>query len=197
MSASVTELLLDEKVLAIRRTLAARGVPHAFGGALALAYYATPRGTVDIDLNLFVPSEESGGVIASLLELGMSSPTETELRRLERDGQLRLRWGRTPVDCFFSYDAFHDHCMERRRRVPFGDGDAIEVLSGEDLAVFKVIFDRPKDWSDLRELLYAQGADFDAETALGWLHRILPRDDARLARFEDLLRDPRGAVLTN
>ena len=52
-------VLLDEKILAVERALARADVPHAFGGALALAYYATPRATVDIDLNVFVPADEA------------------------------------------------------------------------------------------------------------------------------------------
>src|SRR5262249_14713784 len=48
----VTALSLPERILAIDRALVA--VPHAFGGALALAYYAEPRATVDIDLNVFL-----------------------------------------------------------------------------------------------------------------------------------------------
>ena len=46
---------LPEKVLLLEEGFAGRGIPHAFGGALALAYYATPRATVDIDVNVFVP----------------------------------------------------------------------------------------------------------------------------------------------
>jgi hypothetical protein len=185
----VAALLLDEKVLALARTLEDSEIPHAFGGALALAYYATPRGTVDIDVNFFVPTRDAKRVLPSLEALGVSGPSRAEAARLERDGQVRLRWGRTPIDCFFSYDPFHDHCMERRRSVPFGEGDAITILSAEDLAVFKVIFDRDKDWDDLRELLYAQAADFDADTALDWLRRILG-DAPRIARFEALLGAP-------
>ena len=46
---------LPAKIIAIHYTLAQAGIPHAFGGALSLAW-CTPmaRGTVDIDLNLFV-----------------------------------------------------------------------------------------------------------------------------------------------
>jgi hypothetical protein len=32
--------------------LAHEGMPYAIGGALALAYYATPRATVDVDINV-------------------------------------------------------------------------------------------------------------------------------------------------
>jgi hypothetical protein len=73
------------------------------------------------------------------------------------------------------------------RRVPFG-ADEIAILSAEDLAIFKTIFDRAKDWIDLAELLYAQGPEFDAAYVAGWLRQILPDEDARLARFEALVR---------
>jgi hypothetical protein len=80
--------------------------------------------------------------------------------------------------------------MERTRTVPFGEGDALPILSAEDLAVFKVIFDRPKDWTDIDEVLYAQGRDFDTAYALDWLGRILDEDDLRLQRFRQALSGP-------
>ena len=107
--------------------------------------------------------------------------------RLERDGQLRLYWEATPLDLFFSYDALHDACSERRRQVAF-PGERLAILSAEDLAIFKVLFAREKDWRDLRELLFAQGERFDTGYALGWLERILAPEDERLARFRTLLR---------
>ena len=41
---------LDEKIVAIEGALSAVDIPHAFGGANAFAYDATPRATVDIDV---------------------------------------------------------------------------------------------------------------------------------------------------
>jgi len=180
-------LPLDEKVLALDRALADAGLPHAFGGALALAYYATPRGTVDIDVNVFVRADRAERVLGALEGVGVppgGAGTRAEIR--ER-GQTRLRWEGTPIDLFFSYDALHDRCQERLRVVPFGVGASLPILSAEDLAVFKAIFDRPKDWSDLGEVLYAQGPQFDAAYVLGWLRRILNADDPRLERFEALV----------
>ncbi len=46
---------LPEKIIAIHEHLAAAGLPHAFGGALALAWCTgRARGTIDIDVNVFV-----------------------------------------------------------------------------------------------------------------------------------------------
>ncbi|HEX5065517.1 MAG TPA: hypothetical protein VFY49_05345 [Myxococcota bacterium] len=180
-------LALDEKIVALHAALEAARKPHAFGGALALAYYATPRGTIDIDCNVFVKVERAQRVLEVLAGLGVPHG-ERALAEIARDGQIRLRWGHTPIDLFFSTDAYHDACMERARRVPFGEGAEIPILAAEDLAVFKVVFDRPKDWVDLGELLYAQGGRFDAGHALEWLGRILGPDDPRVKRFAELVR---------
>lgn len=182
-------LALDEKVLALHRGLAAARIPHAFGGALALAYYATPRGTIDIDVNVFVRAPQAGRVLRALAPLGVERGDARALAEIAERGQVRLRWDATPLDLFFSYDPLHDGALARVRSVPFGDDASIPVLSAEDLALFKVIFDRPKDWNDLAEVLFAQGADFDAGYALGWLRRIRDSGDPRLARFERLLRE--------
>ncbi len=180
--------LLDEKILALEASLTDHEIPHAFGGALALAYYATPRATLDIDLNVFLPSEEAERVFQVFMALDISPPADGERDSLRERGQIRLIWEHTPIDLFFAYDPLHERCMERLQRVPFGDGDAIPVLSAEDLAIFKVIFNRDKDWRDLQELLFAVGGDFDAEYALDWLGRILASGDERLRRFESLVR---------
>jgi len=181
-------LPLDEKVVALARALEGAGIAHAFGGAVALAYYATPRGTHDIDVNLFVPAEDAERVLTALAALGVAAGDPRARASIRERGQARVRWEHTPLDLFFSYDPLHESCLRRLRQVPFGDGVTIPVLSAEDLAVFKAIFDRPKDWLDLDELLFGLGPAFDAEYALGWLRRILARDDARLARFLDAVR---------
>ena len=122
----------------------------------------------------------------ALAPLGVEPPGDSARRQGDRDGQLRVRWDGTPLDLFFSYDALHDACRERRRHVPF-PGERIAILSAEDLAIFKVLFARAKDWTDLRELLFAQGERFDRDYALGWLERILSPTDERLDRFRALL----------
>jgi hypothetical protein len=172
---------LPEKVVAIDRVLA--DVPHAFGGALALAYYAEPRATVDIDLNVFVPVADAPGVIDRLRPLGVSGDAPVDA--LERDGQIRLWWDRNPLDLFFSYDPFHDAARDAARLVPFAES-TIPVLSADHLVVCKAVFDRPKDWIDLDAML-AAGAEIDAAEVLRWVARITGPDDPRFARIARVL----------
>ena len=172
---------LPEKVVAVDRALA--DVPHAFGGALALAYYAEPRATVDIDVNVFVTVAEAPDVIARLRELGVAGDAAPDA--LERDGQVRLWWDRNPIDLFFSYDPFHDAARDAARRVPFADTE-IPVLAADHLMVCKAVFDRPKDWVDLDAML-AAGAPIDPAEVLRWVSRITGPDDPRFARIARVL----------
>ena len=89
----MTEPSLADKVVAVHRALDEAGVAHAFGGALALAYYAEPRATVDIDVNVFVDPASYTQVLAALGPLGVVRPDDPA--QVLRDGQVRLRWGRT------------------------------------------------------------------------------------------------------
>ncbi|HWH35956.1 MAG TPA: hypothetical protein VNT56_11650 [Acidimicrobiales bacterium] len=54
---------LVQVVLEVHRHLDGADRAHAFGGALALAHIAEPRGTVDIDVNVFSPMAEVGAVL--------------------------------------------------------------------------------------------------------------------------------------
>lgn len=173
---------LPEKVVSIHERLDAAKVPHAIGGALALAYYAEPRATIDIDINVFVPTERWPVIRDALGPLGIS--VSVDLTALERDGQCRLWWDRNAVDLFFSYDEFHAAMQREARRVPFGEA-TIPILAPEHLAVCKAIFDRTKDWLDIEQILVATHP-LDLVEIERWLERMVGRDDPRLQRLGEL-----------
>jgi hypothetical protein len=173
---------LPEKVVAIHASLAAAKVPHAIGGALALAYYAEPRATIDVDINVFVPTERWPDVRDALAPLGID--VGLDVAALERDGQARLWWNRNPVDLFFSYDPFHEEMKRRARRVPFAE-TTIPVLAPEHLAVCKAMFDRTKDWLDIEQILVAT-APVDVEEIETWLRRMAGENDPRMQKLEEV-----------
>lgn len=174
---------LPDKVIAIDEALRAAKIPHAIGGALALAYYATPRATIDIDLNVFVPAERWRDVIGSLEPLGVEA-SGLDPAALERDGQCRLWWGGNAVDLFFAYDPIHQAMRNEARRVPFG-GTTVTILAPEHLAVCKAMFDRRKDWLDIEQMLIAAD-DLDLTEVEAWLKRMVSADDPRLGRLAEL-----------
>jgi hypothetical protein len=174
---------LPEKVIAVHDALRHAKIPHAIGGALALAYYAEPRATIDIDLNLFVPTDRRNEVAEALVPLGVDAGA-LESDALLRDGQCRLWWGENPVDLFFAYDPIHEEMRERSRRLPFAD-QTLPFLSPEHLAVCKAMFDRPKDWLDIDQMLIAND-DLDVADVDRWLERMVGPDDGRLRRLREL-----------
>jgi hypothetical protein len=178
---------LPEKVIVIHETFGDLRIPHALGGALALAYYADPRATIDIDINVFVPVDQGKRVVDALSELGIDSTT-ADIATLERDGQCRLWWGDNAVDLFFAYDPFHDEMRKQIRRVPFA-GLTVPILAPEHLAVCKAMFDRRKDWMDIEQMLIAAD-DLDMPSIEGWLERMVGENDPRLARLRELKARP-------
>ncbi len=169
---------LGELLLSVHDALDRVGIPHAVGGAIALAYCTLdPRGTRDLDFNVFVGPERAREVFAALPK-GVEVTGE-RLERLERDGQVRLKSGITPVDLFLSVLPFHDHVADHVRQVPF-EGRTIPVLSCTALVVFKAMFDRTQDWADIEAMVEAQS--FDAEEVAHWIREMLG-DDRRVEQL--------------
>lgn len=177
-------MTLGERIRILHGAFKEHDLPHAFGGAVALAYATEePRGTRDIDVNVFVPAEHAAGVLA-VLPPGVDQPAGTA-ERLARDGQIRLFWDDTPVDLFLNYAPIHDEAARHRRNVPF-EGETIPVLGPVELAVFKAMFDRLRDWGDLEEMAKADMLDFDAVRDA--LAEMVGPDDERLMRLDDVAR---------
>jgi hypothetical protein len=174
---------LPDKVTAIHEQFGATRIPHAIGGALALAYYAEPRATIDIDVNVFVSADRWKDVVDALAALGVND-SKLDPAALQRDGQCRLWWGDNPVDLFFANAEIHEEMRKRIRRVPFAER-TIPILAPEHLAVCKAMLDRPKDWIDIEQMLIVTD-DLDVSEIEGWLEPMVGEDDARLERLRQI-----------
>lgn len=178
---------LAHKIVQIHQALDAGRVPHAFGGALALAWCThRPRGTSDIDLNVFVDTTQVDALLAALPPAIVATDAQREL--LARDGQARLFWDTTPLDLFLDTTDFHRDVLLRTRAHEFA-GQEVPFLGCSDLAVFKAFFDRTKDWADLEEMVEA--GSLDAGRVLGELTLHLGGADHRVERLRSLIR-PEG-----
>lgn len=177
-------MTLAERLVELHRALDSAAIPHAFGGAIALAYWThDPRGTSDIDVNLFVATERCAEALAAL-PAGVAQPPGAP-EAIARDGQVRLWWDDTPVDLFFDYAPVHADAARHRRVVPFA-GIEIPVLGPVELAIFKAMFDRTRDWADIEAMVAAGSLDVDAVAAE--LRPMAGEDDARFARLEEAVR---------
>lgn len=178
----MNDLGLVDKVLLLHQSLDAADVGHAFGGALALALHVEqPRGTADIDINISVPTDRAVQVLSGLP--ADVKHTLKDVATIERDGQVRLWWGRTPIDLFFPQHLLHRVVAGRTVTMPLGAG-LVPVLGATDLTIFKALFNRTKDWADIEEMV-AFGSP-DVAEALAWLEEILGPDDPRIGRLRSV-----------
>jgi hypothetical protein len=175
---------LAKRIVAVHEMLDAMAVPHQFGGAVALAWYRNPRATTDIDLNVTVSPEDADPVLGALTHLGVAV-SASDRAAIKRDGQARLDWGGSYLDLFFATLGLHQEMAERARQVSFGPVQ-IPILSPEHLVVCKVVFDRPKDWLDIEEMI-AWGTAIDKADVFGWIEEILGRTSEQHAHLVAVL----------
>ena len=173
---------LADKIVALDQALGAGGIPHAFGGALALAWCTQrARATIDIDLNVFVGEDRARDVVEALPP--QISQDELDVLTLQREGQARLWWDETPVDVFLNTTRYHDEVATRIHWEPFA-GYELPFLACSDLAVFKAFFNRTRDWADLEDMAAAD--TLDRGRVLGVLAEYLGAGDERLERLRRL-----------
>jgi hypothetical protein len=174
---------LVEKLFAIHDALTDASVNHAFGGAIALAYCTEePRGTRDLDVNIFVDAAKARPTLACMPR-GVRV-TEEDIGKVERDGQARLDWGGTPVDVFLNNVPLHQAVAAAVVWVPLAGRD-IPVLDCASLAIFKAFFDRTRDWADLEAIAQATPEDIDAAAAT--IADLVDPDDPAVRRLETLI----------
>lgn len=180
---------LGDRLLAIAAALDHANFPFAFGGAIARNFYAEPRATIGLEINVFLPESGSVPVLATLREIGVPMEIERVAVQIERDGQARIPWDRVPVDLFFANVPFLEAAASRIRRVPF-ENRQIPILGAEDLAMCKILFNREKDWLDVREMLIT-GDVLNASAVSTLLRDLVGAADARTLRFAGLAEELR------
>ncbi len=173
---------LVEKIHLIHKALRKAELRHAFGGAIALAWCTLePRGTRDLDVNVFIPAERAEELVVAL-------PDAVKVEQLQIDqivetGQTRLWWDETPLDFFLNNLPLHEEVSREIRWVEFA-GQEIPVLSCESLVLFKAFFDRTKDWADIEAV-----AEVDrsiVERAAARTAELLGEDSPTVRRLNDV-----------
>jgi len=173
---------LIDKLFAIHEALEAASLPHAFGGALALAYCVEePRGTRDLDVNVFCEAADAKKVLAALPDGVRVEPGDVE--KVEREGQTRMFWDGVPVDVFLNNIPLHDAVASAVVWVSL-EGKQVPMLDCASLVVFKSFFDRTKDWADIEAVALATPEDIEA--AAGTLARLVGEDDPAFRRLDSI-----------
>lgn len=170
---------LERRIVGVHTMLSGASVPHAFGGALALAFYTgEPRGTRDIHVNIFLPVSALDIVRSALAKRIVF--TDAQVADAVANDQVRVFWEDTPIDVFFNVTEFHDDVMLGVEHHKFAKL-VIPILGADALTVFKAMYNRTKDWADIEAMLEVDS--INKSRVIGWLVRLLGVDDPRTRKF--------------
>jgi hypothetical protein len=177
--------------LVVARRIANRleedGIAYGVGGALALGAWGAPRSTKDVDITIFVSENELPRCFDALERAGIMLDRTGAARDVARIGMFKGAAGKVQVDVFLlGHPQYEDM---KRRCVTFDDttGKRLSFISAEDLCLHKLLFGRPKDMVDLEELL-SRRPTLDFGYVRGWLLKMVPAGDPRIALLDDLER---------
>jgi hypothetical protein len=176
---------------AVADELERQGLPYAIGGALALGFYAPPRATVDVDVNIFVPPEHDlDRALEALRGSGFvaEKPREVLAKQACSEGQFRGQIDGMRIDVFVPAIAFYARLAERRRQVPLF-GRPLWIIGAEDLVVLKLMFNRRKDLADVEALMDEQGPELDRTYIRHTLTELVGAEDERLTALQAIEHD--------
>lgn len=171
---------------AIADALSLGGVPYALGGALALGVAGVPRGTKDVDVNVFVEPDAIGDVIDVLAALGITIDGRAAIARATRDGMFVGSWDGMRIDVFVPSIPFSHEAARTRVEVTV-DGWTGTFLSPEAIALFKLLFFRAKDVGDLAQLVAVRRDALDHAYVRRWIVEMMGDDDPRVRTWDDLV----------
>lgn len=171
----------------IADALESAGLPYAIGGALALAVAGVPRGTVDVDVNVFVTEERLEQVFDILASLGIEVDRPRAAAQTQREGMFVGRWDGMRIDVFLPSIPFAREAEATRIRVSDPAGWSGWFLSAEAVAIFKLLFFRGKDVVDLERLVAVAPHDFDSSYVRRWIVEMMGEHDARVRAWDELV----------
>jgi hypothetical protein len=153
---------------------------------LALGVWGVPRGTVDVDLNLFLPAGEVDAAVAAFVTLGITVDLEQARAASRRDGMFVTTYGGMRVDVFTASIGFAWEAQRTRVRHAI-EGRSAWFLSAEALAVFKLLFFRGKDLVDLERLVAVQERRLDTSYVRRHVVEMMGADDPRVAKWDEIV----------
>ena len=177
-----------ELAVEVSECLASAGIQHAVGGAIALGFHAEPRGTLDVDMNVFVAADAPEAALQALSNHGVSVDFAEAHEAIASRGDLFLEHRGCRLDLFFNSIPFQEAASRRTQEVVLL-GRHVPILSVEDLVVLKLLFNRRKDIVDVERMLQTSTGGLDIAYVRRWLVECVGADDSRLTTLESLLAD--------
>jgi hypothetical protein len=161
------------------------GCEYSLGGAIALGFWAEARGTLDVDVTLYLPLDDPAGCSRLLEKIGCEFDRHRTLDMLNEHSFCQVRLLGIRLDVFLPMSPFYEAAKTRRREVPIGNRRAY-IWDAETLCVFKMMFFRQKDLVDIQSILRSQGPSLHRDWIEKSLLDLYGSRDPRITRWQEL-----------
>lgn len=152
-------------------------IPYAVLGGLAVRAYAVPRATYDVDFSLSTDPSQLPALFSAIEQLGYTVPDVYLGGWVDTVGGMPLVKVRLYVegktidaDLFLTDTPFQRSAMVRRVLASV-EGQKAYVVTAEDLILFKLIADRPRDRIDVADIMFSQG-ELDWKYIESWAEKL-------------------------
>jgi SpoU rRNA methylase family enzyme len=153
-------MLLEKALLDIAALLEKHKIQYMVIGGLANAIWGQPRATLDIDITVWVSDNEIQKAV-SMLEGSYALLVDNPLEFIRQTRVLPLKTRQDQrIDIIFGALPFELQAIERALKVEIGNAPA-NFCTPEDLILFKIISERPRDLEDVKGILRFRKEDLD------------------------------------
>jgi hypothetical protein len=169
--------LLEKTLWMVVNQFERLAIPYAIMGGLAVRIHGLPRPTHDIDFTIgigrtelidwFVVAEKEGLCVEDSYKKGW-------VDNVQGLPLIKLKAYYTATECldidiFLAEVDFQKAVLQRRQQVFLND-QSLYVVSPEDLILLKLIAGRPRDFLDIKDILFVQGR-LDNDYMLFWAEK--------------------------
>ena len=162
------------------------GLDYAIGGALALGYWSEPRGTNDVDVTVYCPVDAPDECFVALRRAGGEFVDLDAMLSIRDHGFFRLTFDGMRVDVFLPTIPIYEACRLRRQSVVMEEV-SVWVWQAEPLAIFKMMFFRPRDLLDVEAMLEDQKKSFDHAWVRDHLLELFDQRDPRITNWDEIV----------
>lgn len=161
---------------------------YALGGAIALGFWSEPRGTLDVDVTLYLPLDDPRRCTLLLEQIGCVFDRQRTESMLTEHTFCQVQFLAMRLDVFLPMSSFYESAKARRRKVPMGNRQAY-IWDAETLCVFKMMFYRLKDFVDIQSMLRSQGPSLDRDWIRTALLDLYGKWDPRIGQWDELVAE--------
>ena len=163
-------------------------VEYALMGGLAVRVWALPRATFDVDIQISCEDDKLKKLLAAFEEKGFYVPEYHSKGFVDKLDQMRKVKAQKyyeghafDIDVFIVATEFDKTAFQRRKKVTIYNKE-IQVLSPEDLILYKLVAGRKKDLLAIEEIIMM--VNVDTQYLRQWAKKLSVSQE-----LEDILKD--------